>query len=83
MPKDVIVVHRNGNYIVSRGQIFRPVETEMTNSGYTTLREQAQALRREELARIAALAAVKWQTLLQSRVRHASLPRQSPSPTHP
>ena len=55
----------------------------MKIAGRITLREHAQALRREELARIAGLAAVKWQTLLQSLVPHAPLPRQSPSSTHP
>ena len=55
----------------------------MTKAGHLTLRDQAQALRREELRRIACVAAIKWQALLQSRVPHASLPCQSPSPTHP
>ncbi len=55
----------------------------MTKAGYMTLRQQAQALRREEVRRIGSAAAVKWQTLLQSRASHASLPCQSPTPTHP
>ena len=55
----------------------------MTKAGYAQLHKQAQALRRDELRRLACLAALKWQTLLQSRVRHAPLPCQSPSPTHP
>ena len=54
----------------------------MTKAGYTTLRDQAQALRREELRRIACVAAIKWQTLLQNRA-HAPLPCEVPAPTHP
>ena len=55
----------------------------MTKAGYTTLRDRAQALRREELGRIACVAAIKWQTLLQSTPRHAPLPCQIPTATHP
>ena len=54
----------------------------MTKAGHTTLREQAQALRREELRRIACVAAIKWQALLQNRP-HAPLPCQIPAPTDP
>ena len=53
----------------------------MTYAGFQTLRTQAQALRREELRRIACVAAIKWQTLLQNRA-HAPLPCQIPTQTH-
>ena len=46
-----------------------------------SLRRTAQQLRREELARIAGVAAIKWSTF--RKALHAPLPRQvAPSP-HP
>ena len=55
----------------------------MTYAGFQTLRTQAQALRREELTRIASATAIKWQTQLAPPRRHAPHPCQSPAPTHP
>jgi hypothetical protein len=41
-----------------------PKEIDMTGNASTTLREQAQALRREELARRGRLLKVEWSTLI-------------------
>ena len=46
----------------------------------TTLRRNAQELRREELARIARGAELKWSTF--RKVFHAPLPSQVPAPPH-
>jgi hypothetical protein len=46
-----------------------------------TLRRNAQALRREELARMARGAGLKWSTFV--KVFHAPFPRQVPSSPHP
>jgi hypothetical protein len=45
-----------------------------------TLRRNAQALRREELARIVRVAELKWPTF--AKVLHAPVPCQVPSPPH-
>jgi len=45
------------------------------------LHRRAEALRREELRRVARLAGLKWRALL--RKFHAPHPRQVPAPTHP
>ena len=45
-----------------------------------TLRRNAQRLRREELARIAREAGIKWSTF--RKVLHAPFPRQVSSPPH-
>ena len=53
----------------------------MNNFDALTLRRRAQALRREELARIARAIALKWQTFV--KVRHGPHPSKVPTPTHP
>lgn len=45
------------------------------------LKRRAQALRREELARLACSAAVKWRALLKTPA-HAPFPCKDPAPTH-
>ena len=46
-----------------------------------SLRRNAQELRRQELARIAHAAALKWTTF--RKAVHAPHPCQSPTPSHP
>ena len=45
------------------------------------MQRNAQALRREELARIATGAAIRWQALV-AHFAHAPYPRKGPTPTH-
>ena len=53
----------------------------MDTFGSDALRRQAQALRRQELARIARSIAIKWQTFV--KVRHGPHPSKVPTPSHP
>lgn len=55
----------------------------MTRAGYLTLRDHAQALRREELRRIGGAAAVKWPTLLTKPRKSCPAPVPKPHPESP
>lgn len=56
-------------------------EKTMEQINFLTLRSQAEALRNEELARIARALALKWSTFWKSA--HAPHPCKVSTPTHP